>query len=542
MSGTPPDGAKRASPPPGVGAYWTPPKLAAVLVEWAVRHPGDRVIDPSCGDGVFLEAAANRLAFLGSHGETGTQLVGMEIDKGSARQATERLQGSHGLSPSIEARGFFDALPSLTPGSFDAYVGNPPFVRYREFLPKEERDRAFRFMEEFGVESSKLTNAWVPFLIAGIHLLRKGGRLAFVLPAELLQVSYAGRVRELLLTRFGFVFVVSFNKLVFPGVEQEVVLLMGTKGEGSGLRLIELRDEADIPLLHKSWKPQIPVRNSHEKWLQYFLNDSQREALRTGLSHPAVKKLSEVAAVDVGVVTGNNGFFVLDRDSAKKMHASDHLLPVVTRTASLPGATYARDDWKKGPESSLLRVRPLYPLSRRLREYISEGAKAGVSQGYKCRVRDPWYVVPSVWNPDAFLFRQIGEYPRIVQNRMAATCTDTLHRVKFNDRKLAPLIIAGFYNSLTFAAAEIFGRSYGGGVLELMPSEAEKLPIPAVKGRGLLTEIDALVRAGDIAGAVALGDERVLREGLGFSKPTISALQGARQILSSRRKGRSGRQ
>jgi adenine-specific DNA-methyltransferase len=527
--------------PSGVGAYWTPPKLASVLVDWAVRHPTDRVIDPSCGDGVFLEAAANRLAFLGSHGDAGDRLVGTEIDPKSARRATARIQRAHGYRPVIQSHGFFDGLSTLEAESFDACVGNPPYVRYREFLPEAERDRAFHFLEGQGLNPSKLTNAWVPFLVAGVHLLRKGGRLALVLPAELMQVSYAGEVRELLLTKFGFVFVVAFNKLVFPGVEQEVVLIMGTKGEGTGLRLIELRDETDIPQLYKQWRPQVPVRNSREKWLQYFLNDAQREALRTGLAASSVKKLSQIAEVDVGVVTGNNDFFIVDDDEANRLEAPDHLIPVVTRTQSFEGVTFDRKDWTRGRKASLLRIRPLYPLSTQLRSYISRGVRKGVAKGFKCRVRDPWYVVPSTWIPDAFLFRQIGRFPRLVLNQTRATCTDTLHRLKFKEKGMEPGAVGAFYNSLTFAAAEMFGRSYGGGVLELMPSEAEKLPIPIVRDKGLLSEIDGLVRDGHLESAVELGDEQVLRSALGFSKSTITELRGAWEVLSSRRKGRSGR-
>src|SRR5438445_10996808 len=43
-----------------LGAVYTPPRVAAALTRWAVRAPADKVLDPSCGEGVFLSAARTR--------------------------------------------------------------------------------------------------------------------------------------------------------------------------------------------------------------------------------------------------------------------------------------------------------------------------------------------------------------------------------------------------------------------------------------------------------------------------------------------------
>ena len=106
-----------------------------------------------------------------------------------------------------------------------------------------------------------------------------------------------------------------------------------------------------------------------------------------------------------------------------------------------------------------------------------------------------WYIVPSVWIPDAFLFRQIYDFPRIVLNKAQATSTDTIHRVrcKVNAKKF----ITNTYTHLTCASAEIEGRSYGGGVLELEPTEAERLLVPNKLIKAVpLSESDKLVRNG----------------------------------------------
>lgn len=52
------------------GAYFTPPAIADFLAAWAVDHdPAARVLDPTCGEAVFLEAAGRRLRDLGAAAE-----------------------------------------------------------------------------------------------------------------------------------------------------------------------------------------------------------------------------------------------------------------------------------------------------------------------------------------------------------------------------------------------------------------------------------------------------------------------------------------
>ena len=73
------------------------------------------------------------------------------------------------------------------------------------------------------------------------------------------------------------------------------------------------------------------------------------------------------------------------------------------------------------------------------------------------------------------------------------------------------LIVASIYTHLTAASAEIEGRSYGGGVLELEPTEAEKLLVPAVLDGGLwVEECDRLIRAGRLAEVLEENDRLIL--------------------------------
>ena len=67
-------------------------------------------------------------------------------------------------------------------------------------------------------------------------------------------------------------------------------------------------------------------------------------------------------------------------------------------------------------------------------------------------------------------------------------------------------------NTWTLLASELTGRSYGGGVLELMPGEANQLPMPdpVEELDSIFDAVDQTVRAGDSFAAVAAIDDIVL--------------------------------
>jgi adenine-specific DNA methylase len=282
------------------------------------------------------------------------------------------------------------------------------------------------------------------------------------------------------------------------------------------------------------------VRHDAEKWLKYFLTQREITFLRTLRAAPAVTTLAAHASVDVGVVTGKNEFFVLSAEQVDRLGLGGHTVPVVSRSVHLQGTCLDAAEWRSlaaaGDRVHLLRLGPLDGArpSSRLASYLRRGEASGFHHGYKCSIRDPWYAVPSVWVADAFVFRQIYDFPRVVLNQAGATSTDTIHRLR---SKAAPgRLVSNVYTHLTAASAEIEGRSYGGGVLELEPTEAERLLVPANLGAALpLAECDRLVRAGRIDLVLAANDALLLRGQLGLSRTECALLRGVWIKMRDRR-------
>jgi len=538
------------------GGYYTPSDLAAWMAHWAIRSKDEGVLEPSCGDGSFVLAAADRLIELGATSPgVAKRLRALEIIDEEADSARARLRSKVGSKAGaiVETGDFFEWFSKCGRPDFDVVVGNPPFIRYQSF-PEPHRSRAMAIMAELGMTPNRLTNIWVPFVAAAAAALKPGGRLALVLPAELLQVTYASQLRSYLADRFRRIDVIACNELFFDRAEQEVVLLLadGAIGRSSKendcqVALTETGTVWEIvgraPSAVLSGAIPKTLRHDSEKWLKYFLTEPEIGLMRELRDSKAATVLSTHATVDVGVVTGKNEFFVLDAERVGQFGLAGHTVPIVSRSVQMKGALITEEDWlalsAAGDRVHLLHLGPINGSKPKhgLANYIRQGEEAGFHEGYKCSIRTPWYAVPSVWIPDGLVFRQIYDFPRVVLNQAGATSTDTIHRLKSNVP--AKLLIPNLYTHLTGASAEIEGRSYGGGVLELEPTEAERLLVPSVLRESLpLEEIDRLVRAGRLDAVLEQNDKAILMKGMGLTASECAVLRGIWMKMRDRRLAR----
>lgn len=513
------------------GGYYTPQPIAAFLAKW-VAHAGPRLLEPSCGDGAIL----GPLSKLGS-------AVGVELEPSEAAKARAAAPQAD-----VVKSDFFKWFGTSQWGEWDGVAGNPPFIRFQNWT-EPIRGQAFDVMRMVGMRPTKLTNSWAPFVVASTLALRNGGRLGLVLPAELLQVTYASELRGFLVDEFSELTVITFKRLVFQGILQEVVLLLGTRGPGPAqIRVVETEDASALPSTKTlAAVPRAPaLRHETEKWTKYFLEPEGIDALRTAVDHPALTRLGDLGGVDVGIVTGRNQFFVLRPSDTARRSLERHVIPLVSKSAHLRGVMFRADDLAKlRKDDALCQLLAVSADARlggddALGKYVTAGESEGVHEGYKCSIRKQWWVVPSIWTPDAFLLRQIYDHPRIIANEAGATSTDTIHRIRMLNGLTPARLAAASINSVTFAFSEVMGRSYGGGVLELEPREAESLPFPdphALSDADVAL-VDELIREGDLISALDHVDERLLIGASGFNEKLVADLRAVWVRLRDRRLAR----
>jgi hypothetical protein len=176
------------------------------------------------------------------------------------------------------------------------------------------------------------------------------------------------------------------------------------------------------------------------------------------------------------------------------------------------------------------------------RRYLRTGVEAGLPARFKCRIREPWFRVPSVRAGTLMLSKRTHRDVRVVLNDSGVVTTDTIYRGwMLVPRLSAPALVASFHNSLTLLSCELEGRSFGGGVLELVPSEIGRVVVPAVGGAGSrLPELDRTAR-GEGLEAVVEATDAFLTSGGGLERELVDRLRDAHASLRSRRMARSRR-
>lgn len=529
------------------GGFYTPELITEFILKWAVNgNENYDIIEPSCGDGAFLEQIKkNKFNY---HSITAIEFDKIEVEKSRniCNPNTTVLNGD-----------FFKYCNS-TENRFDLAIGNPPYIRY-QYFDKEQRSEAEEIFAKADLKYSKLTNVWVPFVVGSSLLLKETGKLGFVLPAEILQVSYAKQLRNYLAHFYNKINIISFKKLVFPGIQQEVILLLCEKNSNGShlIEHIELEnlDELQNLDITKLKCPTKKIDFKSNKWTFYFLDQTEIDFIEKLLNQKKILSLRDYATVQVGMTTGSNKFFTVPLATVNEYSLQKYAKPMVGRSVQVAGIKFTEEDWKSNIQSGARAHFLDFPEHKELEnnkravEYIKQGENLGIHKWYKCRIRQEWQIQPSAWISEALFTRRNNIFPKLIINQAGAYTTDTMHRVRTNKNvDLSNLkkvnlnaLVASYYNSLSLAFAEICGRSHGGGALELMPNEAEDILLPYNDANAkILEQIDEMMREGkSIDEILKFTDPIILKEGCGFSESDIKIVHNIWEKLLNRRLNRN---
>ena len=528
------------------GAYYTPLQLANAMVSLFVRERIGTVLEPSCGDGVFLDSLA-QMDMLGRV----NALTAVEIEPDEAEKVRTSYQGHNNVQ--VFTEDFFKYYGRvLGKEQYDLILGNPPYIRY-QYLTEEQREMQSNILVSHGMKANKLINAWVAFLVACVQLLSDTGKIAFVIPAEILQVAYAEDLRLFLSEHLAKITLITFDQLVFPDIEQEVVVFIGEKGtEEKGIRIIEMKNLDGFDSLDLEQNGFQKMQHVREKWTKYFVNAAEMELIQKIRSDTRFARFADYGLINVGITTGNNSYFSVTEEVCEKYNLESVTLPLIGRSSHAHGIAFTEKDWADNRASGK-RARLIsfpesvsfddYPQAHK--QYIELGEVAGENKGFKCSIRDRWYIVPSVWVPDAFFLRRNNFYPKFVLNECNAVSTDTMHRMKFYLGVEPENVLLSYYNSISFAFTEICGRSYGGGVLEILPGEMGNIMLPKIGEidpqlrAELLKRVDDIVRKDDgIEVALDIVDQELLIDILGIDPAWCAQCRSIWRKLQKRRLGR----
>lgn len=523
------------------GGFYSPAGLVNLCldrVEALVTATGPlSLLEPSAGDGAFVRALSHH--GLSTRIRSVTALEPLHEEAAKCDAALEAT-GIPGRTLRLSAVGWAGRERE----QFDVAVGNPPFVRF-QFLSDEDKRDSITLGEAIDVSFRGVSNLWVPVLLGALSRLRSGGVFAFIVPAECFTGISAGAVRRWLLEHVDDLRCDLFPAGSFPSVLQEVVVLSGrralaTTGAASRLRVYE-HGPSD-----RQWEHM--VSSSTPTWTRYLLTPQHVRALDEAALLPVVRDLGSVARFEVATVTGANEFFSVDDETLKRYSLSPWALPLLPRLRNASGLVFSEADHREGREGGMrgwllhfAKDRP--DPSEDAKRYLGIGRSLGLPLRYKCRIREPWYRVPVVPAGQIMLSKRSHRFPRLVLNRANAVTTDTIYRGRMLPayRDQAETLVASFHNSLTLLTAEIEGRSFGGGVLELVPSEVGRLLVPLPDGFDAeLAALDSLMRSGGATERlVEETDLLLVKAQVGLTQDLLDTCRDARLTLLGRRMDRN---
>lgn len=474
------------------GSYYTP----KILSDFLVQHIFDKyvfsenvsVLEPSCGDGIFVSALSNFTA-------KRLDLDILDINKEELSKAKKLISKNNKIKFKAHHQDYLDFFLN-NDNKYSLVIGNPPYIKKNNMVD-EQIQRCEKIHDRIvtrinGKKSKeKIKNIWPAFVEAAIMSLNETGVLCFVIPAEILQVIYAKNLRTLIMGEFDRVEVFAFNELIFEGIQQDVVALIGIKGienineHGFSFYQVEALDDLKEPRFTE--KNNNVHRTTLDKWTNYILTDEELNFIDEHKNnYQSIKNYCDKA--EVGIVSAANDYFILsDSDVLEnKLNRLNNIVkPILPKGYTIPDiASFTLNDLNQ-LRATNKRVNFLHfpdltknKLGKIANDYLKKGEEEKLHERYKMTKRKNWYHVPSIWKSEGLFVKRCHMYPKFFVNEADTLATDSFYRVITKDEFNIKKLVFSFYNSLTFVLAELEGRFYGGGVLELTPNEFKNLSIP----------------------------------------------------------------
>ena len=546
-------------PKRSLGAFYTPEVLSDILCQWAITDATNTVLEPSFGGCGFLQSAKSTLTRLGQPAPV-KQLYGCDIDP----RAFGHLQSI--LSQPVDTErfhlgDFLAVKPHETwPAKFSAVVGNPPYLPYRK-IDRAARARARAILSAAGFDIDLRASLWAYFVALSCQYVETGGRTAWILPSSFLHANYAIDLRKFLARQFPTMraFELEQRFFVADGTEEKTIVLLAANKVDQTLNVPNASTDIDLVRCKGLEELTEAIQNWDNGYSERTLNcgtsvadglQTDARALMADLAKStSATLLGDHVDIRIGLVTGNNKFFVLDESTRRQSHLnSNELLGILSKFKYARGLQFEEADHaeslRQGGRGYLVSCTTIEEASEYLKEYLNSYSLEDRKQCATFRKRSVWHHPDDGNVPDAFFPVMHHGGPRLVLNEGKYPCTNTIHRAFFKsdtgmlDRKLTSLTLLSSFSQIS---SEIEGRSYGAGVLKHEPREAERILIlkPKIHGNtinSVYRQADILLRSGKVDGARQLVDASLF-EALGRTNASrdIEILDSAlREIRSLR--------
>lgn len=458
------------------GQFWTPNWVAEAMVAY-VLDDAELVFDPATGKGAFFEAF-KKLSPTGK-----ITFFGTDID-------ADVLSDNIYKDPSciVELRDFIKNPPKR---KFRAIVANPPYIRHHRIDEETKQFLKYLCAKITGFIIDGRAGYHVYFLLQALNLLEANGKLAFIMPADTCEGTFAKKLWNWITENYCLECVVTFDKdaTPFPNVDTNAVVFLIKKDKPKKKIFWVKVNRAysnDLLVFVSSHFKHVAIEN-------LFVSKRElREALATGLSRPQQNHngykyhLSDFATVMRGIATGANDFFCLTRKQAEELEIpSKYLRVAIGRTKDITGDTITKGDVQKLEKKSrptlLLSIdQPENDLPAKVKAYLKKGIELGLPERPLIKQRKPWFRMEKREIPE-LLFAYLGRRnTRFIKNNAGVLPLTSFLCVypKKEYAEFVDILWMALNHPDTLKNLQFVGKSYGAGAIKVEPRSLENLPIP----------------------------------------------------------------
>jgi type I restriction-modification system DNA methylase subunit len=512
-----------------LGQYYTPPPIIELITEMCIRSPNDRVLDPACGSGGFLVKAYHKLRDLKKkenpfaddsklHEEILNQLYGVDINPfpaqlSSINLAVRNLQvASRNIN--LVVSDFFKVKPSMgiIPKDLDVVVTNPPYTRQEEMEYKDQiREEALTYFDGSKIPLDARAGIYAYFFTHSAKFLKNHGMMGQITSDTWLDVGFGEGLKRFFLDHFKIHAIIWYDVRAFEKAlvgtcitilekedeskedrDNNIVKFVRIKKAMPTEKIVKTVETAEEDFENEhigiTIKKQKELK-SEEKWGKYLRAPLIYYKI---VQHHKMTRLGDIAEIRFGLKTGANEFFHLDSEKVKLWGIEkEYLAPVVTSPKDVKMEIKPRDVSRRilmvhEPKDVLkkrgAKVLKYIEYGESVEIRIKGGVRGGaVVKGYQnlssVKSRTNWYDLGKREPAPILRYRRIWERCVFPLNTTKAYANDTFNEI-YPKAKEDIIVLAGILNSsLTALLAELHGRFYGGGVLELEIYECKDLPV-----------------------------------------------------------------
>ncbi|MBD3351686.1 MAG: N-6 DNA methylase [Candidatus Lokiarchaeota archaeon] len=481
------------------GQFVTPSILANFMAKWVLlNQKPKKILDPAIGTGILIKEILKSIKK--ENGQNKFRIYGFDRDNLMILITKINLFENKGHLDLINEDFFENNLEE----KFDIIIANPPYIKSN----KIERLSLYHQVvsNSVGVDLDKFTGLYALFLVYCVTLLKKRGKLAFIIPSEFLNANYGVKVKDILLKNIRIEALIYFDTkdFVFNDVMSSCLIVLIDNSDFSpehNIKFIKtttinnlddifnvVTDNSYIKdgklkqnianLIYSEYK--VKQLNPAKKWISLFSNKRKNYG---ELEH--FIPLGFYYKVIRGIATGANNFFTLSESEINRWKIPErYLLPIITKARDISPPIFTWHDYNQLKNDD----KKVYLLSieeeignASVKRYLDTGIEQEIDKRYLTRNRRIWYfmehrevapVLIKVFNRGKIQF---------ILNDTACLNLTSFHGIYPNDKRFMRFnkaLISFFLSEYGEDTVRLQLRHYGGGLKKLEPSDVEKILIP----------------------------------------------------------------